>query len=653
MNLFKSNSVNHNQSYRADIDGLRAIAVLLVVFFHAFPTRIAGGFIGVDIFFVISGFLISSIILKELKHNNFTILGFYKKRINRIYPALIVVLVTSIIASKFFLFTSEIIKFNLSTFFSTIFGANLYFLNTLNYFDNQAESHPLLHLWSLGVEEQFYIFWPFLLIFVSKITSPKAIVLIVSILVLSFLTNILFVETHQSAVFYLPFTRFWELGFGSLCAYLIRKPFFTDALHKQTLFLNPDLISITGLLLIVLGVFVTKADSFFPGWYALLPVIGSGLIILTGDKSNFAKQLIANKLFVFIGLISYPLYLWHWPILAFGHIQLGYLMVGPIKVSLILLSIVLAIATYYLVEIPLRFKIKNEAKPLLLLITSVLIGLYAAQSYYVLKHSKQTEVDKFVTENHNYVELKNYVELNRVDCSFIDKTGAFVETLPSKCIDASSKKSILLWGDSHAYQLYSGLHKNLDKTYTINQVTTSGCHPEIVDLKSLHHENICSKANKKALELIRSLQPEIIVIAQKDSQNTTNWSETAKALKEIGVKEVILLGPAPQWNQYLYRYLAKRYDSTSEVPNYIGGSVLNHEILKIDNELKNKLSNSSDIHFVSIVDILCNKNSECSTFVMDENANKELTTFDYGHLGLIASDIVTKRLVDSINHLNN
>ncbi len=643
--LFQSVQSN-NTAYRPDIDGLRAIAVLLVVLFHAFPNRLSGGFIGVDIFFVISGYLISSIILKEISKNDFTILGFYKKRINRIYPALAFVLLVSIFVSRYMLFKAELAEFDFSLFFSTIFSANLYFLNTLNYFDNSAENHPLLHLWSLGVEEQFYIFWPLLLWYVAKKTLSFGFKIIGVVLVASFLLNVYFVAQYQSNVFYLPFTRFWELGFGSLCAFITRSNTYKPPLKILSLNVNSDFLTICGLSLIVVCELIITPTSLFPGWYALLPVIGSGLILVYGQTSNFAKRFLANRVLVFIGLISYPLYLWHWPILSFGHIYLGYLMVGFVKVFLVLMSFLLAIMTYYLIEIPLRYRINHKLKPTVLFTLLLLIGLFGLLNRQNILSSSLTEQDDFVSFYKGYVGHTDYVNKNRVYCSFIDPSGSFERNIPENCILEEQKNLIVLWGDSHAYQLFSGLNQHLDHQYHLSQLTSSGCHPFLPDNVNSGSIN-CNKANSQSLDVIKKTKPNIVLLAQKDSHDLTDWETVAAELHKLGVKKVILLGPVPQWNQYLYRYLAKNYHNLSDIPSHVGGGVLNQDMIALDRKMKNKYSHSNSLKYVSLIDLFCEPKLGCLTFVKDSH---ELTTFDYGHLSLSASNLVAIKLADAINN---
>ncbi|TXI45807.1 acyltransferase family protein [Methylophilus sp.] len=640
-----NNNVFKNGFYRPEIDGLRAIAILFVVVFHAFPQKFTGGFIGVDVFFVISGYLISSIIFKEIAAGKFSILAFYKKRINRIYPALIFVLLVSILISKAVLFKAEIADFNLSVFFSTIFLANIYFLNTLNYFDNSAENHPLLHLWSLGVEEQFYIFWPLLLILIAPKSFYFSLKTISFFLVTSFLLNLFFVSTYQSNVFYMPFTRLWELGFGSLCALFLNNLGGQITGRTSTPFYS-NLMTLLGVTVIFCsGMFIKSTDSF-PGWLAIFPVLGSGLIILYSGSNNIGKWLLGNKFLVFIGLISYPLYLWHWPILAFGHIHYGYLMDKNIKLGLIFVSIILAITTYYCVENPLRYKVVNTKKSLILFFALFLLGVYSAFSYFQLQKSSKTISDIFVSNHKNYVTLNEWTVKNRTHCGFIDYKGVLVDEIKEECVEKNKKVGILLWGDSHAFQLYYGLHKSFGDKYQLNQLTSSGCRPFLENGGNLETLN-CKLSNLKALNHIKILKPEMVIIAQKDLHDQTDWNLIANWLQNIGVRKVVLIGPAPQWHQYLYRYLAKQYPDIKSIPKYLNKQVLNSDLIKVDEDLKHKYSKQTNIHYISLIDILCDELLGCMTFI-DDGAGEELTTFDYGHLGLKASVFVSDAIFNSL-----
>jgi peptidoglycan/LPS O-acetylase OafA/YrhL len=334
--------------YRPDIDGLRAVAVLLVVIYHAFPGRIPGGFIGVDIFFVISGFLISSIIFTNLERGSFSIADFYNRRIRRIFPALLIVMGCSLAFGWATLFADEYTQLARHVAGGAAFVSNFLLYHESGYFDNTSLTKPMLHLWSLAIEEQFYIFWPLLLAFVWK-RKWSFLRITAVIAVLSFAANIYLIQKNLVAAFYWPISRFWELMIGGLLAY--------TALHKPALIRRgKNLQSTTGFILLVAGAVLINDNEAFPGWWALVPTIASFFIISAGSEGWFNKYILSNRIFVWFGLISYPLYLWHWPLLSFIRIIEGSHGGRIIRVAAVVTAIALAWLTYRFVEKPIRRK---------------------------------------------------------------------------------------------------------------------------------------------------------------------------------------------------------------------------------------------------------------------------------------------------------
>ena len=317
--------------YRADIDGLRAIAVLLVIGFHATPNRISGGYIGVDIFFVISGFLITGLLLKTLEAKKFSFLEFYRRRIRRIFPALIVVLAACFAAGWYFLLPAEFESLGKNLVGSATFSSNFVLLGDTGYFDDQSShQNPLLHLWSLAVEEQFYILWPALL-WLAFARGLSIAIVAVSLFVVSFAWNIN--EAGTPAGFFLPGPRAWELMLGAVIAALaspgdrarfdqLFRPI-RSALNRRTsahlvaVIMNRELRALLGAGLIATTALMLDGASQFPGWWALLPTLGTALII-TADGAWFNRAILSHRFAVQLGLMSYPLYLWHWPLLSFG-----------------------------------------------------------------------------------------------------------------------------------------------------------------------------------------------------------------------------------------------------------------------------------------------------------------------------------------------
>lgn len=327
---------NSHIAYRADIDGLRAIAVLAVLIFHAFPALLPGGFIGVDIFFVISGYLISSIVMKSAEDGRFSIADFYARRIRRIVPPLLAMIVTSLVLGWSILLPDEYAQLAKHALAGIGFISNIVLWQESGYFDSAAHLKPFLHLWSLGVEEQFYIFWPLILILVIRRGLPFLGVALF-ILAGSFAINIALTSTAGTAGYFLLPGRAWEMLAGAILAWRLR--------HHGPLFAAgsriANAVGLLGLLLIALGLWLIDKDKAFPGWWAILPVLGTVLLIAAGERSLTSTLILARKPMVAIGLISFPLYLWHWPLLSFARILHGEAAPVPLLGGLLVLSGVL------------------------------------------------------------------------------------------------------------------------------------------------------------------------------------------------------------------------------------------------------------------------------------------------------------------------
>src|SRR5579872_561427 len=349
--------------YRPDVDGLRAIAVLAVVAYHAFPASFPGGFVGVDVFFVISGYLISSIIFLDLYKGAFSFRHFYARRIRRIFPALLLVLAACFGFGWFTLLPQEYERLGKHIVAGAGFISNFAFWREAGYFDKAAELKPLLHLWSLGIEEQFYLLWPLLLYITWKLRL-KFPLLILPVLLVSFGLNVATVQSDKVAAFYSPLTRFWELMIGSMFAYVSLFPMKssgalpagkrTAAALLARLAVSRDLQAPAGILLIVVSVFALNRDQNFPGWRAALPAVGAVLLLSAGPEAWLNRRVLSNRALVLVGLVSYPFYLWHWPFLSFTRIVGDAAPPVGTRMGAILASLIAAWITYKGVEIPIR-----------------------------------------------------------------------------------------------------------------------------------------------------------------------------------------------------------------------------------------------------------------------------------------------------------
>jgi peptidoglycan/LPS O-acetylase OafA/YrhL len=338
--------------YRPDIDGLRAVAVLSVVAFHAFPGWLKGGFIGVDVFFVISGFLITTIIFENLDKGTFSFSEFYARRIRRIFPALILVLLFCLTLGWLIFIPDELNQLGKHIAAGAGFVSNFILWGEAGYFDNSAETKPLLHLWSLGIEEQFYIVWPFLLWFAWK-RNFNLLAVTVLVAIASFFLNLKNVTQDAVSTFYSPQTRFWELLSGSVLAWLVLYKFKNVRWLKDTR-VFPNIFSVVGCSLLAYGLYRISSEVRFPGGWAIVPVLGASLVILGGQTAWINRKILSNKLVVWFGLIRFPLYLWHWPLLSFIRIVKGHLS-HDARIIAVVLAIFLAWLTVGIIEKPFRF----------------------------------------------------------------------------------------------------------------------------------------------------------------------------------------------------------------------------------------------------------------------------------------------------------
>lgn len=432
--------------YRPDIDGLRAIAILSVVLFHAYPQIVHGGFIGVDVFFVISGYLISSIIYSNLQNHSFSFKDFYIRRVRRIFPALLIILASSYIFGWFFLTPREYETLNQQIASGAGFISNFTFWRQSGYFDIAADKKPLLHLWSLAVEEQFYIVWPLLLWIFWRLRA-NLLFITIGLALASFCLNLYKIGPDPVGDFYSPQTRFWELLIGAIAAYVSLHPR-TQSLRAIKAAVNVQ--SIIGFVLICSStIFFNKALAF-PGWWAVLPALGSVMLIIAGQNGIVNRTLLQTAPMVWIGLISYPLYLWHWPILSLARIYLGQTLTAGYAAIALCASFVLAWLTYRFIETPIRRSVNGGIKLLVLILAVLGIGLAGF----------------FTKEANGLASRFDVPELQRSNqltgCDNIIKDGVLY---PCTFGNQTSDQIILIYGDSHAGHLTSALNQSLGSQY--------------------------------------------------------------------------------------------------------------------------------------------------------------------------------------------
>ncbi len=451
--------------YRPDIDGLRAIAVLSVVLYRAFPTALPGGFAGVDVFFVISGYLISLIVLKGLSHGDFSLREFYARRIRRIFPALLAVIAVCLFAGWHSLFPLEYKQLAKSSLTGLTFVANIGFWTETGYFGGDAELKPLLHLWSLGVEEQFYLAWPLVLMAAWRMGMRRITQLCVGLGLASLIASVALTPHYPEASYFLPFTRAWELLAGSLLA--------LSTYHQQLNWRSThirDGIGLLGFIALFGGFFVIDSSRPFPGGWALLPVLGASLLIASGPPSIINRFVLSSKPLVWIGLISFPLYLWHWPLLAWVRILQEGVPTATQVWSAVALAFIASVFTYHVIEKPLRHQRKPWVIPSLLAMCFVLIAgsanVYRRDGLsFRLKDAQARETAK---------SLEWGTEMR-----YSDQCAPYLPAgLNGECLiaDPSRPPDALIIGDSHANHYYWVLKKTLlDRGINLMQIAGGGC----------------------------------------------------------------------------------------------------------------------------------------------------------------------------------
>ena len=498
-----SSQDSHSISYRSDIDGLRALAILPVVLFHAFPNLLPGGFIGVDIFFVISGYLITSILLKDIQTGNYSIKTFYARRVRRIFPALSFVLLFCLALGWVVLTAVEYRSLGKHAAGGAGFIANFMFWKEAGYFDAAGDTKPLLHLWSLGIEEQFYIVWPLLLYFFAK-RSWNVLSLILVVALLSFGLNVWQVGSNPSAAFYSPLSRSWELALGAFLAYQALHPaqVFTSIIERYR-----SLLSGLGLVMVAIGFVVINESRAFPGWWALLPALGSALLIASGPHGLVNRFVLSQRIFVWVGLISFPLYLWHWPLLSFARIIYSETPPVDVRVVLVVLSIALAALTYYLIEKPIR---QSSSKRALIMTLSALMLCIGVAGFVVYK-TKGFQARHAGLLNADPASLEMGADRKRWanECGIPSE----VKKILNSCYSPKDQKAThAVWGDSKGEAIFYGLAREATNQKASAWMMIGNAVPMMGEISRFNAKDI--QRNKYALQaLLENQNIEFVLLA--------------------------------------------------------------------------------------------------------------------------------------------
>jgi peptidoglycan/LPS O-acetylase OafA/YrhL len=609
--------------YRPDIDGLRAIAVMLVVSFHAFPEAMPGGFIGVDIFFVISGFLITGIIVRELDQQRFSLVAFYNRRIRRIFPALIVVLVVTLVLGWLWMLPAAYAQLSGDVFASAAFFANIALLLQSGYFDIESGKKPLLHLWSLGIEEQFYLFWPLILMLVARLRlNMLAAASVIGLL--SFILNVALIGSNPVATFYLPFTRAWELLAGAALACSWSQVSQESRASNQR--------AAAGILMVAVAAIVLDTRRAFPGWWAVLPVAGSALL-LSAPAAWGCRHLLASRPMVRIGLISYPLYLWHWPLLVFFAI-IKFAPLTLLERGLIVgLSFVLAWLTYRFVEIPFRF---GRPSPLRIAGLCAAMVLVAAAGGIVVE-GRGFDF-RLPAEIRAMTDVPEQTSQWRVHECMLDLSHemSFADT----CAERDRRPLVLVWGDSTAGALVPGLRRaQQTHDFGLAQFTSSSCIPALnTDVAGTPN---CRAINDKILALARELKPDIVLLHGTWDRYLDGVAATVAALKKETNARVVVLGSVPWWKRGLpnevLRYFMLHHrlipERSSRAAADGSAAALRDRLVPLGAE------------FISVWDVMCNADG-CLTRIGDTAG--DLSASDQVHLTEKGSVFLIQSIIDEV-----
>lgn len=614
--------------HRRDIDGLRALAIIPVVCYHTGLKLFSGGFIGVDVFFVISGFLISRVILEDEKNGGFSYLRFYERRVRRIMPALLFVLVVTVTAAPLVLrFPSDLAAFGKSVLATLFFSSNIFFWMGSGYFDASAWSKPLLHTWSLAVEEQFYIFYPFIFVFGMR-RSRELLVGLLWVGLLASVSLALFLGPRSSGFFLAP-PRAWELLTGGLLA--LRKP-----VAVRNNWCN-EALGFLGLVLIVGAVIIYTEHTPFPGWAVLPPCIGAALIIGTGESAaTLTARLLSSKAFVTVGLISYSLYLWHWPVLVFAKYPERSDIPWYAALSCIAAAVTLAVLSWRFVEEPVRrrFVLPDRGK---LFFRMGGIG-FAAAAIGTFLYVSQGLVWFYSPAAQKLLAFSHYAyqSVYRSGTCFLEPGNRFSDFQQSECLKVNpSHQTILVWGDSFAADLWSGLSAEFPGE-NILQATAASCAPVI----SIYAPtDACTRLREFVLQkFLPDHHVDIVLMSARWKQSGVDPQEvsaTIDAVRKVSNAHILLVGSTVEYQKYLADLLG--VGAQSGEPDLAERFRVNDN-MQVDAQLR-RIAQSKRVLYFSPLAYLC-ATGTCATL----SANGEPLQWDDGHFTLAGSRVIARAL---------
>lgn len=624
--------------HRTDIDGLRALAILPVVAFH-FDLQLfgrslaAGGFVGVDVFFVISGYLITSIIYREMEGGRFSIFEFYNRRVRRIFPALFVVLAICLCAAFFWLFPFQYAEIARNAVAAIFFVSNVIYFHEAGYFSAAAERNPLLHTWSLSVEEQFYIFLPIFLFFAFRLPRRTHVPLLAIFGAISFAAALWMTSTNREAAFYLVQYRAWELIIGSLLAVAT-----LPVLRRRWM---AELCAAVGVLLILASVLLLKASSVFPGLGAVPACLGTALVLYAGmpthgagdggyGSSTFTARCLGWWPVRFIGLISFSLYLWHWPLIVFVRQFDEPSLAG--RYGLVALAVLLAAASWRFIEQPFRVHTgRYRTRTVLAGGVGVMAALSCAAFVFVPVSASYWHLSPKVEQVLGYLDKKVEVE---PQCFLTSANDSFDAYDRGRCLALSGDKpNVLVLGDSHAAHLVPGL-RQVGEADNLLIATASGCKP-VVNTRG--RSRCVQLVNYILRDFLPAHHLDAIVLSARWTDADLADLKRTLAVIEPFADRIIVSGPIVEYEMPLPYVLARKLnDPTYDVDHHRVA-----ETAAIDEHFQAAVTKRT-IRYFSPYRALCG--SGCALWA----AEGVPMQFDYGHLTLEGSRRVATLLLDDL-----
>ncbi|GIU38119.1 acyltransferase [Shewanella hafniensis] len=615
---------------------------MAVVLYHFGVPGFAGGFVGVDVFFVLSGFLMTGIIITGLERSNFSLWGFYLARARRIIPALLVLCASLLIFGWFWLPNADYKMLAGHVGTAVAFVSNLKFWREAGYFDAASHEKWLLHTWSLSVEWQFYILLPLGCLLLWHWLGKRGVKLIlIAAGLFSLALSVYASHRWPGAAFYLLPTRAWEMLAGGLVWWATRQ----QAMPRQWALLAEGI----GFALIIWAIATFDPTMLWPGYLALVPVMGAMLVLAANRQHSW---LTANQLAHQLGASSYSIYLWHWPLV----VLLTYAgeQTNPQWIALgVLGSVLLGEFSLRWVENPTRKILSTYTKPkeyVVILLPVVMLCLLSSGVFILdgaklpIRAGAVSDVSKYIDQySRDAYVTESFKTEYKVECDFFnaDTYTAKEEHIPASCAIKRQEHGVFLWGDSHAQALSHGLRNSLQPRYDFYQIASSGCQPHLgVDSVTTGQFKLaCDRSNDAAIKAIEKLQPSLVIMAQRCDHDKNHYEDIVQHLKSLGVKHVVIIGPVPQWQPSLPRTIGLRHFNNDE--KRFADNAFDNTLFKIDGIMKSRFSDRSDVTYISLLDSLCHE-GKCLAKVDDYNTP---LVWDYGHLSLPGSDFVVRNVL--------